>query len=185
MCQPPVASVNAMSRLPSPNRNSASPKLEVKAFVTLTPHNHLNGVRSFTLEAGQSTMVLGRASDSRGTVATRNNGLFYSRVVSRKHAQLAISANVSLAFASPYQSVIHQLIQQQGGLTIEDTKSTHGTCMDNEKLVAGSRHDLAQGAIVKLGDTVVEGGSMLRPAYQCLVMHRYLTIGRRTRGFVI
>jgi len=113
--------------------------------VTLTSAKDRTGQRHFNLRLNQP-VVVGRSSLSteKGLHATSGNALYDSPVVSRKHAELELHYD----FWSGTNKV-----------TVKDTRSMHGTYVNEAKLLPGRPFTLASGDEIRLGDRVSRGAS--------------------------
>ncbi|OQN96722.1 hypothetical protein B0A48_17146 [Cryoendolithus antarcticus] len=116
---------------------AASPS-STAVVVTLTPTNDPSDTRTILIRPG-TPLTIGRSSRSepKNLVRGTHNALFENPVISRKHAQLTLSAS------SP------------GAVNIVDLHSMHGTTVNGMKLSGSELRRLHTGDVVKLGDEVV------------------------------
>ncbi|KAK6432137.1 hypothetical protein LTR95_011695 [Oleoguttula sp. CCFEE 5521] len=106
--------------------------------VTLTPTNDPSDTRTILIRPG-TPLTIGRSSRSepKNLIRGAHNALFENPVISRKHAQLTLSAH------------------NPGAVNIVDLHSMHGTTVNGEKLSGSELRRLHTGDVVKLGDEVV------------------------------
>ncbi|OQO06043.1 hypothetical protein B0A48_08631 [Cryoendolithus antarcticus] len=116
---------------------AASPT-SIAVVVTLTPTNDQCDTRTILIRPG-TPLIIGRSSRSepKNLIRGTHNALFENPVISRKHAQLTLSAS------SP------------GAVNIMDLHSMHGTTVNGMKLSGTELRRLHTGDVVKLGDEVV------------------------------
>ncbi|KAJ5645093.1 hypothetical protein N7507_011104 [Penicillium longicatenatum] len=114
---------------------------ELRAQVTLTPLGADNDVsRHFTLNNTDKTIIIGRSSKRglKNRLPHQDNGWFDSRVMSRDHAELLIQPGKMI-------------------LNINDLGSTHGTWLNNNRLIFGEATPLFSGDILRFGVDVERG----------------------------
>ncbi|KAJ5647914.1 hypothetical protein N7490_004286 [Penicillium lividum] len=115
--------------------------LELRAKVTLLPLGTDYAIaREFTLSDTNYSILIGRASKRglKNRFADPENGWFDSRVMSRDHAELHMM---------PGKMV----------LNIDDLASTHGTWLNNNRLISGESTPLLSGDILRFGVDVERG----------------------------
>lgn len=124
--------------------------------VTLTPDDvNLSFSRCFNLSRETHIVLIGRAS-KRGPlprIPALDNGWFESRVMSRNHAEIffCLDKKVSLLFLDfRSQNVVLMRVMSQI-VCIRDCASTHGTWLNDTKLVPGELTTLASGDTVRFG----------------------------------
>ncbi|KAJ5290295.1 uncharacterized protein N7443_010548 [Penicillium atrosanguineum] len=110
---------------------------DVQVSVVLSPVNlnaELALVRSFTLSASNPTIEIGRCSKRgiKNRSPAQDNAWFDSRVMSRDHAELSIAPE------------IHNIY-------ICDYGSTHGTWINNSRLIIGEKTPLIHGDVLTFG----------------------------------
>lgn len=113
---------------------------ELRAQVTLIPLGIDNDVtRQITLGTNQ-TIIIGRSSKRglKNRLPQQDNGWFDSRVMSRDHAEL---------LTEPGKVI----------LNINDLGSTHGTWLNNNRLIFGEATPLLSGDILRFGVDVERG----------------------------
>ncbi|KAJ5760432.1 hypothetical protein N7520_007588 [Penicillium odoratum] len=114
---------------------------ELRAKVTLLPLGTDYAIaREFTLSDTNYSIMIGRASKRglKNRFADPENGWFDSRVMSRDHAELHME---------PGKMV----------LNIDDLASTHGTWLNNNRLISGESTPLLSGDILRFGVDVERG----------------------------
>ncbi|OQD76029.1 hypothetical protein PENDEC_c005G03227 [Penicillium decumbens] len=121
--------------LPSPS-DSANMS-DVQVSVVLTPVNvdaELALVRSFTLSASEPSIEIGRCSkrEVKNRIPAKDNAWFDTRVMSRDHAELSISLDTR-------------------NIYICDYGSTHGTWINNSRLITGEKTPLIHGDVLTFG----------------------------------
>ncbi|KAJ5574052.1 uncharacterized protein N7459_008479 [Penicillium hispanicum] len=96
--------------------------------------------RSFTLSNDKSYIPIGRSSkrEVKSRIPAKDNGWFDSRVMSRDHAELSLH---------PEKKII----------CLSDYGSTHGTWLNNVKLISGEATPLLEGDIIQFGVDVERG----------------------------
>ncbi|KAJ6115662.1 hypothetical protein N7523_006079 [Penicillium sp. IBT 18751x] len=110
---------------------------DVQVSVVLSPVNlnaELALVRSFTLSVPNPTIQIGRCSKRgvKNRSPAQDNAWFDSRVMSRDHAELSIAPEVH-------------------NIYICDYGSTHGTWINNSKLITGEKTPLIHGDVLTFG----------------------------------
>ncbi|KAJ5792670.1 uncharacterized protein N7503_008648 [Penicillium pulvis] len=114
---------------------------ELRAQVTLIPLGIDNDVtRQITLGNTNQTIIIGRSSKRglKNRLPHQDNGWFDSRVMSRDHAEL---------LTEPGKMI----------LNINDLGSTHGTWLNNNRLIFGEATPLLSGDILRFGVDVERG----------------------------
>lgn len=102
--------------------------------------------RSFTLSEANPSITLGRSSkrESQNRDPANDNGWFDSRVMSREHAELSIC-------------------QDRKDIYICDSGSTHGTWLNNLKLITDEKTPLLDGDTLRFGVKVDRGAEEFPP----------------------
>jgi hypothetical protein len=142
---------------------------EVQASVVLSPISPLGPessiTRSFTLSSRNPVFEIGRSSkrEVKNRTPAKDNGWFDSRVMSRDHAELGFNMDkeVSSLCPPPY-SFSHPMDyaeqrSSQKMIYIRDFGSTHGTWLNNVKLITGEDTPLLSGDILRFGVDVDRG----------------------------
>lgn len=146
--------------------------------MVLSPNNtDLALTRSFTLTAETPSFVIGRASRRglKNRVPSKDNGWFDSRVMSRDHAELSVCMDkrviswTGLLCFCPMDCA--ECVVSQN-LYVCDSGSTHGTWLNNVKLITGEETPLISGDILRFGVNVDRGdGSSLYLGLHVLLSH--------------
>ncbi|KAJ5266856.1 hypothetical protein N7478_009664 [Penicillium angulare] len=126
----------------------------LQVTVTLTPlGRHFPLQRNFTLSKSNRTIMIGRSSKRETKLRSPGpeNGWYESRVMSRDHAELFIESGKQI-------------------LKINDLDSTHGTWLNNTRLIHGEAADVNNGDILRFG-VDVENGQESFPALivRCMI----------------
>lgn len=114
------------------------------AGVTISLASNKSGDRRVIEIAAGKPVQIGRSSKSgfKGLYASSTNALFDCAVVSRDHAELAMT--------SPWHGIPPRV-------TITDKGSLHGTTVNGRKLENGAPFDLHTGDVIELGEKITRG----------------------------
>ncbi|KAF9893927.1 hypothetical protein FE257_008898 [Aspergillus nanangensis] len=119
-----------------------------QAIVTLFPLSTIDvhPFRTLTLNSDSDTVDIGRSSkrEAKNLLPHPNNGLFDSRVMSRRHAKIHASLD---------QQVIY----------LSDGGSMHGTWLNDKKLPVGENVKILTGDVIAFGSEVVRGHDSFPP----------------------
>lgn len=96
--------------------------------------------RSFTLNSSEPSIIIGRSSSRRKQPVSPNqaNAYFSCPVVSRRHAEICLSADSQT-------------------ITITDLGSLHGTALNGTKVTPNVPQELKHGDVIHIGSTLLEG----------------------------
>lgn len=130
--------------------------------VTLVPlHESAKPTRSlvFAHIDGSEEVRIGRCSkrEARKRIPASDNTWFDSRVMSRDHCVLVIDAKNKASFSCLYSYFVLTGWQSSH---VCDVGSTHGTFLNDEKLMVGSDAPLFDGDIIRFGVNVDRGQGM-------------------------
>ncbi|KAJ5174678.1 uncharacterized protein N7482_000555 [Penicillium canariense] len=136
---------------------------EPEALITLKPLSPDSSfTRSFTLSSRNPVFEIGRSSKrgAKNRTPGKDNGWFDSRVMSRDHAELAFSRIQEVllpnhSLAPPIDHAEHRISQKM--IYICDSGSTHGTYLNDAKLITGDDTPLSSGDIIQFGIDVDRG----------------------------
>lgn len=139
------------------------------ASVVLSPISPLGPessiTRSFTLSNSNPLFEIGRSSkrEVKNRTPAKDNGWFDSRVMSRDHAELGFNMDKEVSppclpdcfFPDPMEYAEQGSSQKM--IYIRDFGSTHGTWLNNVKLIIGENTPLHSGDILRFGVDVDRG----------------------------
>jgi pSer/pThr/pTyr-binding forkhead associated (FHA) protein len=139
------------------------------ASVVLSPISPLGPessiTRSFTLSSRNPVFEIGRSSkrEVKNRTPAKDNGWFDSRVMSRDHAELGFNMDKEVSSLCPppysfsYPMDYAEQRSSQKMIYIRDFGSTHGTWLNNVKLITGEDTPLLNGDILRFGVDVDRG----------------------------